>query len=495
MEKSFWQEELKKRPYQRFSESDPFDSIKEHCGVFGVYSTNKIDTFSIAEFGMFALQHRGQEACGVSVLKNGQINTAKRNGLVLDLFNNIGVSNDFQGNAAIGHTRYSTSGGNSTKNIQPFYAINQYGKTHISFVHNGNLIDYEEIHNELIDEGLPFLTANSDSEVLLRLIQKYLTEGDLISAIKKATKRIKGSYSVLMLTKDGLIAFRDPNGIRPLCLGKLDEKTYVFSSETSGLNAVGAEFVRDIKPGELVYCSSNGLESHKLSEEEPKNRVCAFEYIYFARPDSIIESIDVFKVRKESGKKLFEQYPVDADVVIGVPDSGITAAIGYSEVSGIPFQQILIKNTYMSRSFIIPSQEMRERVVNLKLNPIVSEIKGKRLIVIDDSIVRGTTSKRLIDILWESGAKEIHFRSASPAIIAPCFLGIDMPNKKDLISANLNIKELTAFLKVDTLDFLTTENLIKILKSENHCFGCFTGEYPVKRNEIKEEVWQKKINL
>jgi amidophosphoribosyltransferase len=495
MEKSYWQELFKDRPYRRFSEEDRLDSMSEECGVFGVYSPKTIDTFSLAEFGMFALQHRGQEACGVSVLKNGQIITSKRNGLVLDLYKYIADSEDFQGNAAIGHTRYSTTGGNSTRNIQPFYATNQHGKTHISFVHNGNLVDYEDIRQELIDEDLPFLTADSDSEVLLRLIQKYLVDNDLIEAIKKATARIKGAYSVLMLTKDGLIAFRDPNGIRPLCIGKLDKDTYVFSSENCGLNAVGATFLRDIKPGELVYCSKNGLESHDLTHEEKKQRICAFEYIYFSRPDSVIENIDVFNVRKQSGKKLHEQYPVDADVVIGVPDSGVAAAMGYSESSGIPFHPILIKNRYMSRSFIIPSQDMRERVVNLKLNPIIPEIRGKRLIVIDDSIVRGTTSKRLVDILWESGAKEIHFRSASPPIIAPCFLGIDMPTKKDLISANMNRQELVDYLKVDTLDFLTVENLTEILGSLNHCFGCFTEKYPVERKESKEKVWQKKISL
>ena len=496
MEKSYWEQTFKNRPYKRFSEVDSFDSISEECGVFGVFSTKTIDTFSIAEFGMFALQHRGQEACGVSVLKDGQILTAKRNGLVLDLYKYIDNSDDFQGNAAIGHTRYSTTGGNSTRNIQPFYATNLYGKTHISFVHNGNLVDYENIRQELINDDLPFLTADSDSEVLLRLIQKYLTDNNLIDAIKKATARIKGSYSVLMLTKDGLIAFRDPNGIRPLCIGKLDNETYVFSSETCGLNAVGATFVRNIEPGELVYCSKNGLESHFLIEkEETKNRICAFEYIYFSRPDSIIENIDVYNVRKESGKKLYQQFPVDADVVIGVPDSGIAAAMGYSEASGIPFQPILIKNRYMSRSFIIPSQDMRQRVVNLKLNPIIPEIKGKRLVVIDDSIVRGTTSKRLVDILWESGAKEIHFRSASPPIIAPCFLGIDMPTKKDLVSANMNRQELTDYLKVNSLDFLSVENLIDILGSINHCFGCFTEKYPVERKILQEEVWQKKIHL
>ena len=493
MDKLYWENLFKERHYKRFSETDPFDCVTEECGVFGVYSSKKIDTFSIAQFGMFALQHRGQEAGGVSVLKEGQIVTAKRNGLVLDLFKSIKDPEDFQGNAAIGHTRYATTGGSSTKNIQPLYATNQYGKTHISFVHNGNLIDYDNIRNELIEQDLPFL-SQSDSEVLLRLIQKNISKG-LIEAIQYATSKIKGSYSILMLTKDGLIAFRDPDGIRPLCIGKLDDETYVFSSESCGISAVGATFYRDVKPGELILVNKDGLQSFKLNEQKVRKKTCAFEYIYFARPDSIIEGIDVYNVRKQSGKKLYSQAPVDADAVIGVPDSGIPAAVGFSEASGIPFQPILIKNRYISRSFIIPTQEMRERVVNLKLNPIIPEVKGKRLVVIDDSVVRGTTSKRLVKILKDSGAKEIHFRSASPPIIAPCYLGIDMPSKKDLISANMTIPELKEYLGVDSLDFLSVPNIANILESEDHCFGCFTEKYPIEKEEKSPSTWQKKIHL
>ncbi|CAG0907588.1 unnamed protein product, partial [Cyprideis torosa] len=309
--------------------------MHEACGIFGIYSTKEIDTFSIAQFGMFALQHRGQEACGVSVLKGGQIRTAKKEGLVLDMFKSISDTGDFMGNAAIGHTRYSTSGDSGTKNFQPFYATNAYGKVHMSFVHNGNLVDFKNVRQELIDEDFPFL-GDSDSEVLLRLVQKYFDRG-LVEAVKEAVKHVKGSFSVLILTKDGMVAFRDAQGVRPLCIGKLDNETYVCCSEDAALNAIGAKFVRNVEP------------------------------------DTTLENIDVYKIRTESGKRLYEQSPVEADVVIGVPDSGIPSAVGYSQISGIPYEPILVKNRYMSRSFIIPTQAMRERVVNLKLNPIANQ--------------------------------------------------------------------------------------------------------------------------
>lgn len=483
MNKIYWKEHLKSDYYRRFSEVEKNDSISEECGVFGVYSNDEIDTFSISQFGMFALQHRGQEACGVSVLKNGQIRTAKKAGLVLDMFKSINTTEDFLGNAAIGHTRYSTSGDPGTKNFQPFYATNAHGKVHMSFVHNGNMIELEDIRKELIVEDFPFL-GDSDSEVLLRLIQKYFSEGKpIVEAVRTAVHKVKGAYSILILTKDEMVAFRDPYGIRPLTVGKIQDNAFVCASEDSALDAVGAKKIKDINPGELVLFNKDGMHSYELyPKEETKSRLCAFEYVYFARPDSVIQDIDVYQVRVESGKKLYEQSPVDADVVIGVPDSGVPAAVGFSKISGIPFEPILVKNRYMSRSFIIPTQEMRERVVNLKLNPIVNQVKGKRIVVIDDSIVRGTTSKRLVNILKNAGAKEVHFRSASPQIIAPCFLGIDMPSKKDLISSYMDKEALKKYLEVDSLDFLTVENLTSILKSNNHCFGCFTEKYPINKN-------------
>lgn len=464
---------------------DASEALNEECGVFGIFSSKNIDTFSLAQFGMFALQHRGQEACGISVLKDSVIKTYKSEGLVLDVFKDIENIEDFQGNAVIGHTRYSAAGSESKKNIQPIYAVNYYGKPHFSIVHNGAIFDYDDLKQELINEGLPFL-ATSDSEVILRSIQKY-ADFSAEEAISKGLKPIKGAYAVLLLAKDKLVAFRDPNGIRPLCIGQLDEETYVFSSETCALDAIGAKFLRDVEPGEIVIADSKGLHSHSLGQKVIK-RPCSFEYIYFARPDSSMEGTEIYDLRVKSGRKLYEQSPVDADVVIGVPDSGVPSAIGYSEASGIPFEPILVKNRYMGRSFILPSQEMRERIVNLKLNPINEKIKGRRLVILDDSIVRGTTSKLLIKILKEAGAKEIHFRSASPPVISPCYLGVDMPSKKELIAANMSKDELTKYLGVNSLDFLSVENMMEILGTPEYCFGCFTGKYPVERKSNAEKL-------
>jgi len=466
------------------------DRLEEECGIFGVYSPENIGTFSLAQFGMFALQHRGQEAAGISALKDGVIRTFKSEGLVLDVFKQIEPVEDFQGNAVIGHTRYTTAGGMSKKNIQPLYAVNYFGKPHFSIVHNGQVIETDALKEKLTEEGLPFL-ATSDTEVILRSIQKHAKDPVEV-AIRKGMKPIRGAYSILLLTDQSLAAFRDPNGIRPLCIGKLDEKTFVFSSETCALDAVGAEFLRDVEPGEIVVADKDGLHSYSLGQPT-KSRICSFEYVYFARPDSNLQGTEVYDLRVKSGKKLYEQSPVDADVVIGVPDSGVPSAIGYSEASGIPFEPILVKNRYMSRSFIVPSQKLRERIVNLKLNPIRAKIKGRRVVILDDSIVRGTTSRILIRILKEAGAKEIHFRSASPPVVSPCHLGIDMPNKKDLIAANMSKKELTEYLGVDSLDFLSVESLIEILGSKNYCFGCFTGHYPVEKRIKPTETYQKKI--
>ncbi|WP_317167294.1 amidophosphoribosyltransferase [Blattabacterium cuenoti] len=458
------------------------DKFHEECGVFGIYSTLKIDIFSFIQSGLFSLQHRGQEACGFSILKNGFIFTYKSEGLVLDFFQKISNYKRYCiGNAVVGHTRYSTEGGQNKKNIQPFFGKSSCGKTIISIVHNGNIINAKNIRKKLEYKGINFFSEYSDSEVILRLIQKNLLENNnnLEESIKKTTFNIKGAYSVIVLMDNKMAAFRDPNGIRPLCYGFLDEKTYIFSSETCGIDAVGGTYVRDLFPGELIIVDDNSIKFSMISKTENiKNRICSFEYIYFSRPDSVIENLNVYKIREKSGEKLYEQYPVKADVVIGVPDSGVPASIGYSKASGIPFKPILIKNKYIGRSFILPKQEIREKMVNLKLNPILHEIRSKRVVIVDDSIVRGTTSKKLIDILKKSGAKEIHFRSASPPIIAPCYLGVNTPIKKDLFSYNYknNIKKI---LDVDSLEFLSMDNLIEILGGKNYCFGCFTEEYPI----------------
>ncbi|SFI71464.1 amidophosphoribosyltransferase [Kaistella treverensis] len=478
---------FKDHVYERniLKKEDPFDAPQEECGIFGLYSDNDVDTFSLSQFGLFALQHRGQEACGISVMNHGKIFNIKDEGLVLDVYKDIRHPETFMGNSAIGHTRYTTAGDKKKYNFQPFFAKNEYDQIILSIAHNGNLTNAYELKKELEAEGVVF-KATSDSEVILRLIQKNLDLG-LRAAIKTTMEKIEGAYSVVGMTRNKFFAFRDFHGIRPLVLGAIDEKTYVVASESVALDAVGAQYVRDILPGEIVYTNENETGLHSfLVKENCEKRICAFEYIYFARPDSVMEGINVHEIRERSGAKIWEQAPVEADIVIGVPDSGVPAAIGFSIASGIPFRPVLIKNRYIGRSFIVPTQEMRERIVNLKLNPIISEIKGKRVVIIDDSIVRGTTSKRLVKILKEAGVKEIHFRSVSPPIIAPCYLGIDTPSKDDLISANMSVEELRQYLGVDTLEFLSMENLKIILGSSNHCFGCFTEVYPVPAGPVPD---------
>lgn len=466
----------------RTKEEEILDAPTEECGIFGLYCSHDVDTFSLSQFGLFALQHRGQEACGISVMKKGNIYNLKDEGLVLDIFKTIRNPETFMGNSVIGHTRYTTAGDKKKYNFQPFFAKNEYDQIILSIAHNGNLTNANQLKKELESEGVVF-RATSDSEVILRLIQKNLDLG-LRGAIKATMEKIEGAYSVVGMTRNKFFAFRDFHGIRPLVLGEIDDKTFVTASETAALDAVGARYIRDIKPGEIVYSNENesGLQSFMV-KENCEQRICSFEYIYFARPDTDLENISVYDIREKSGEKIWEQAPVEADIVIGVPDSGIPAAIGFSKASGIPYRPVLIKNRYIGRSFIVPSQEMRERIVNLKLNPIVREIKGKRVVIIDDSIVRGTTSKRLVKILKDAGVKEIHFRSVSPPIIAPCFLGIDTPSKDDLICANMSTEELRIYLGVDSLEFLSMENLKIILGSSNHCFGCFTEKYPVAKGE------------
>lgn len=485
-QKEVYLNQFKTRSYGRnlfrTQDEERLDAPTEECGIFGLYSENDTDTFSLSQFGLFALQHRGQEACGISVMNNSKIFNIKDEGLVLDVYKEIQEPETFMGNGVIGHTRYTTAGDKKKYNFQPFFAKNEYDQIILSIAHNGNLTNAMELKKELEEEGVVF-KATSDSEVILRLIQKNLDLG-LRGAIKATMDKIEGAYSVVGITRNKFFAFRDFHGIRPLVLGAMDEKSYVVASESAALDAVGAQYVRDILPGEIVYTSENekGLQSFLVKENCELN-ICSFEYIYFARPDSTMEGINVHEIREKSGEKIWYQAPVDADIVIGVPDSGVPAAIGFSKVSGIPFRPVLIKNRYIGRSFIVPTQEMRERIVNLKLNPIISEIKDKRVVIIDDSIVRGTTSKRLVKILKDAGVKEIHFRSVSPPIIAPCFLGIDTPSKDDLISANMSVEELKNYLGVDSLEFLSLENLKEILGSERHCFGCFTEKYPVDKGE------------
>ena len=378
------------------------------------------------------------------------------------------------GNAVIGHTRYTSVKDDKSYNFQPFFAKNEYDQIFLSVAYNGDLTNAKELKQELEEEGVVFKT-NSDAEVLLRMLQKYYHLG-IEESIKTTMNKVKGAYSVVGITCDTFFSFRDFNGVRPLVLGKLENDIFVTASETCALDAIGAKYVRDICPGEMILVKKGeGLKSVQV-KENCVNRICSFEYVYYARPDSMLEGVSVYKVREQTGEKLWEQAPVEADMVIGVPDSGIPAAIGFSKVSGIPFRPALIKNRYVGRSFIVPTQEMRERIVHLKLNPIASELKGKDIVVIDDSIVRGTTSKILVKILKDAGVNKIHFRSASPPVVSQC--SGNNPRREDLIAVKKSVEEIREYLGVDSLEYLSVENIGKILGSRESCCPCVTGETP-----------------
>ncbi|WP_035288503.1 amidophosphoribosyltransferase [Clostridium sp. KNHs214] len=450
------------------------DKLKEECGVFGIYS-NEIDEgiSHLTYYGLYALQHRGQESCGISVKNGEEIKCYKDTGLVSDVFNKESLQN-LKGNISIGHVRYSTAGGGGSINAQPLVSKFKLGS--ISIAHNGNLVNADVIRELLEETGCTFQTS-IDTEVIINLIARSYKKG-VERSIVDALKFVKGSYAMLLMAENKLIGARDPNGIRPLCLGKIDEK-YVLSSESCALDSIGAEFIRDIEPGEIVIIDEEGVRSVKFAEKTGC-ATCSFEYIYFARPDSVIDGVNVYESRIKAGEILYKESPVEADVVIGVPDSGIPAAIGYSKASGIPYAMGIIKNKYIGRTFISPTQEMRERDVSVKLNVLKVNVEGKRVIIIDDSIVRGTTSKRLVSILRKAGAKEVHFRVSSPPVKFPCYFGIDTPYREDLIGSCSSLDDIRVRIGADSLEYLSINGLLKSLgKDKGYCLGCFSGEYPL----------------
>ncbi len=449
------------------------DKMEEECGVFGIYSKNTIEASQITYYGLYALQHRGQESAGISVSNLGRIVTYKEMGLTADVFTPE-ILNRLVGNAAIGHVRYSTTGESRIENAQPLESKYKLGQ--IAVAHNGNLTNAKVIR-ELLEEGGATFNTSIDSEVIIKLIARKAS-GNVEEAIRSTLGAIKGAYALVILTENKLIGIRDPYGVRPLCLGTNRNGDYILASESCAIDAVGGEFVRDIQPGEMVIIDENGIESLRYSENN-KKAPCSFEHIYFARPDSIIDGLNVYKSRVEAGRLLARQMEVDADVVIGVPDSGIPAAIGYAEESGIPYAIGLIKNKYIGRTFIKPTQALREQAVMVKLNPLKVNLEGKRVVIIDDSLVRGTTSKILIEIVRKAGAKEVHFRSASPAVKHSCYFGIDTAHREELIAARMSVEEIRKEINADTLDYLSMENMLKSLKGCDYCVGCFNGEYPV----------------
>lgn len=449
------------------------DKMEEECGVFGIYSKEINEVAQITYYGLYALQHRGQESAGISVSNFGEIVTYKGMGLTADVFTPETLNN-LVGNAAIGHVRYSTTGASKLENAQPLESRYKLGQ--IAVAHNGNLTNAKIIRELLEDAGSTFNTS-IDSEVIIKMIARKAS-GNVEDAIRSTVGAIKGAYALVILAGNKLVGVRDPYGIRPLCLGINENGDYILASESCAIDAVGGTLIRDVLPGEMVIIDENGVKSVKYSENN-KKAPCSFEHIYFARPDSVIDGLNVYESRVEAGRLLAKQMKVEADVVIGVPDSGIPAAIGFAEASGIPYAIGLVKNKYIGRTFIKPTQALREQAVMVKLNPLKVNLEGKRVVIIDDSLVRGTTSKILIEIIRRAGAKEVHFRSASPAVKHSCYFGIDTAHREELIAARLSVEEIRKEINADTLDYLSMENMLKSLKGCDYCVGCFNGEYPV----------------
>ncbi|MCI1964740.1 MAG: amidophosphoribosyltransferase [Oscillospiraceae bacterium] len=457
-----------------------FGHPHEECGVFGVYSDGTLDPAYATYHGLLALQHRGQESCGIAVNDRGVISYYKDMGLVTEVFNHE-ILDRLKGQMAVGHVRYSTAGASVRENAQPL--VMHYIKGTLAIAHNGNLTNAYELHQLLARQGSIFQTT-IDTEVFAYIIARERVEAPSIEeAVRRAIKKIHGSYSTVIMSPQKLIGVRDVHGFRPLCIGRVNN-SYVFASETCALDACGAEFVRDVLPGEIVIADQNGLRSIRDAVTAKKS-LCVFEYIYFARTDSVIDGISVYEARKRAGHLLARQNPVDADIVIGVPESGIDAAIGYSEESGIPYQKGIVKNSYIGRTFIKPSQSERERSVRIKLNSLHTAVNGKRVIMLDDSIVRGTTSARIVSMLKEAGAKEVHLRISSPPFMWPCYYGTDIPSKDDLIACQHSIEEIGKMSFADSIDFLRLENLSKMLDVSpigcgGYCDACFSGKYPAE---------------
>ena len=455
--------------------------LHEECGVFGIYDINGGDVAHTVYYGLLSLQHRGQESCGIAVSDTsepkGRVISQKGMGLVNEVFTGDAVDK-LPGNIGIGHVRYSTAGSSTRENAQPL--VLEYVKGTLALAHNGNLTNSPELREKLAYTGAIFQTT-IDSELIAYLVARERLESDSVEeAVRLAMKGLHGAYSLVIMSPRKLIGARDPYGFRPLVIGKRD-KAWIFASETCALDTVGAEYVRDVEPGEIVTVTSEGELVSDRSNCLPKDKHghCIFEYIYFARPDSSIDGISVYESRIKAGKYLYEDDPIEADVVAGVPESGNVAALGYSMASGIPFGQVFVKNSYIGRTFIKPGQKSRENSVMVKLNAMKSAVAGKRVVIVDDSIVRGTTSDRIISMLREAGAKEVHMRISSPPFLWPCFFGTDVPAREQLIAYKRNVEQIREKIGADTLGYLKLERLDDIVSNKiGICRGCFTGDYP-----------------
>ncbi len=462
--------------------------LREECGVFGVFSSETQNVASTTYYGLFALQHRGQESCGIVVNDDGVFNHYKDNGIVNDVFTPEILESLGEGNMAVGHVRYGTTGNKERINAQPIVVNHHKGR--MALAHNGNLINSYELRTELETEGSIFHTT-SDTEVISYIITKErITSSSIEEAVNKAMYKLKGAYSLAIMSPSKLIAARDELGMRPLCYGQKEDGTYIVASETCALDAVSAKYIRDVEPGEIVIFDKDGVRSIKDHCGKQDHKICIFEYIYFARPDSVIEGKSVHEARLKAGACLAMEHPVPADVVIGVPDSGLDAALGYSRQSGIPYGIGFIKNKYIGRTFIAPGQKAREDKVRIKLNVLGDTVKGKRVVLVDDSIVRGTTAARIVNLLREAGATEVHFRSSAPPFINPCYYGTDIDAKDKLIACRHTMDEIKEIIGVDSLGYLDVNHLnllIGVPAGEGFCHACFTGEYPTEVPNVTDK--------
>ena len=453
-------------------------SIHEECGVFGVISAEPADVAGVVYYGLYALQHRGQESCGIVVNDDGLFSSHKDLGLVSEVFHSEVLSRFPKGTMAVGHVRYGTTGGTNRTNCQPIEVNHQKGR--MALAHNGNLSNAAKLRNELELSGAIFHTTSDTETIAYIVTRERLKLPSIEDALSSAMNILEGAYSLVLMSPQKLICARDPYGFRPLCYGKTQDEMYVIASESCALKAVGAEFIRDVEPGEIIVFSKNGIVSRKEHCDSKKKKLCIFEYIYFARPDSEIDGVSVHLSRIEAGKILAREHPADADIVVGVPDSGLDAALGFSRQSGIPYGIGLIKNKYIGRTFISPGQSTRLDQVKIKLSAVEESVKGKKVVLIDDSIVRGTTCGRIVTLLREAGAEEIHMRISSPPFMNPCYYGTDIDSRENLIACNHSVEDIAKIIGADTLGYLPVSQLSLLTGNCDYCSACFNGDYPTE---------------
>ena len=449
-------------------------SIHEECGVFGVYAENPTDVASIAYYGLYALQHRGQESCGIVVNDDGVFASHKDLGLVGDVFSPEILSAFPNGSMAVAHTRYGTTGATNRNNCQPIEVNHQKGR--MALAHNGNLSNAAELRSKLELSGAIFHTSSDTETIAYIVTRERLKTASIEDALCQAMNTLNGAYSLVLMSPQKLMCARDPFGFRPLCYGKTADGIYIVASESCALKAVGAEFVRDVEPGEILIFSKDGVVSRKEHCQKQRKNMCVFEYIYFARPDSVIDGVSVHEARVRAGRALAKIHPVSADIVIGVPDSGLDAALGYSRESGIPYGIGLIKNKYIGRTFIAPNNRLDQ--VKIKLSAIEEVVRNKRVVLIDDSIVRGTTSGRIVKLLRDAGASEVHMRVSAPPFMFPCYYGTDIDSQENLIACHNTIPEIAAMIGADSLGYLPVESLCDLAPEGTYCSACFDGSYP-----------------